>query len=227
MLALAARGQIKEKPMFKDTDLEKNLGRRGFIKVLTAVGVSTAIASKLGSQAFAQSSGVSDLDILQLALTAEYLATDVYSRALTVPFPQGIRDYLAEALKQEELHVKALQDTISGPFNARPVARPNFTYGNLEFNRANQNQVLATMIALETAFTGAYLGAIPLIQNKAVLSAAAAIAMNEEAHLATLRGGLISLGGMVEGPQVPNGRPLGVAITPEQATRAVQGFIQR
>lgn len=206
---------------------DKKASRRQFVKVLTAGGVSAALASQLGQLALAQSGNVSDLDILNLALTAEYLATDVYTRALMVPFPQGIKDYMAEALKQEEAHVKALTDTIRGPFNAMPVARPQFTYGSLEFNRANQMKVLETMIALETAFTGAYLGAIPLIQNKAVLSAAAAIAMNEEAHLTILRDGMISLGGKVEGPQVPNGRPLGVAITPQQATAAVSSFIRK
>jgi hypothetical protein len=209
-----------------EMNMEQRLARRGFLKVLTAVGVSTVAAGGLGRIALAQG-GIGDLDILQLALTAEYLATDVYTKSLTVPYPQGIKDYLEEALKQEELHVKALQDTIAGPFKGTPVARPQFSYGALEFNRANQMKVLETMIALETAFTGAYLGAIPLIQNKAVLAAAAAIAMNEESHLATLRGGLINLGGKVDGPQVPNGRPLGVAITPEQATAAVMGFVKK
>lgn len=209
-----------------DFNLEQQVGRRGFLKVLTAAGVSVAAAQTLGVKALAQG-GPSDVDILNLALTAEYLAVDVYTRALTVGFPGGIRDYLAEALKQEESHVKALTDTITGPFKARAAARPNFSYGDLQFNSANQQKILATMIALETAFTGAYLGAIPLIQNKDVLSAAAAIAMNEEAHLATLRGGLINLGGKVDGPQVPNGRAYGVAITPAQATAAVTGFVAK
>lgn len=106
----------------------------------------------------AQSQGVSDLDVLNLALTAEYLATDAYTRALTVNYPSEIRDYLAEALKHEEAHVKALTDTIRGPFNAMPVARPQFTYGDLQFNTANRLKVLETLVALETAFTGAYLG---------------------------------------------------------------------
>ncbi len=208
-------------------NIEQTVGRRGFLKVLTAAGVSVAAAQTLGVKALAAAQGgPSDVDILNLALTAEYLATDVYTRALTAGFPSGIQDYLQEALKQEELHVKALRDTITGPFKAKAVDRPNFTYGGLQFTRANQTRILETMIALETAFTGAYLGAIPLIQNKDVLSAAA-IAMNEEAHLATLRGGLINLGGRVEGPQVPNGRPLGVAITPAQATAAVSGFIAK
>jgi rubrerythrin len=207
-------------------NLDRSVGRRQFLKVLTAAGVSTAVAQHLGSVALAQSSSVTDVDILNLALTAEFLATDVYTKALGAMFPAGIRDYMTEALKQEETHVKALTDTIVA-LKGKPVARPKFTYGMLQFTRANQMKVLETMIALETAFTGAYLGAIPLIQNKDVLSAAAAIAMNEESHLATLRGGLISLGGKVEGVQVPNGRAFGVAITPAQATAAVSSFVAK
>ncbi|GIW27141.1 MAG: hypothetical protein KatS3mg070_0504 [Meiothermus sp.] len=205
----------------------QNLARRKFVKVLTAAGLSTALAHNLVGQALAQSQNVSDLDVLNLALTAEYLATDAYTRALTVSFPSEIRDYLAEALKHEEAHVKALTDTIRGPFNAMPVARPQFTYGDLQFNAANRLKVLETLVALETAFTGAYLGAIPLIQNKAVLSAAASIAMNEEAHLAILRDAVLTLGGRVEGPQTPVGRAVAVAITPQQVTQAVQGFIRK
>lgn len=205
----------------------QNLARRQFVKVLTVTGISTALAHSLVGQALAQSQGVSDLDVLNLALTAEYLATDAYTRALTVNYPSEIRDYLAEALKHEEAHVKALTDTIRGPFNAMPVARPQFTYGDLQFNTANRLKVLETLVALETAFTGAYLGAIPLIQNKAVLSAAASIAMNEEAHLAVLRDSVLTLGGRVEGPQTPVGRAFAAAITPQQATQAVQGFIRK
>jgi len=205
----------------------QNLARRKFVKVMTAAGLSTALAHSLVGQALAQSQGVSDLDVLNLALTAEYLATDAYTRALTVNFPGEIRDYLSEALKHEEAHVKALTDTIRGPFNAMPVARPQFAYGDLQFNTANRLKVLETLVALETAFTGAYLGAIPLIQNKAVLSAAASIAMNEEAHLAILRDSVLSLGGRVEGTQTPVGRAFAVAITPQQATQAVQGFVRK
>ena len=206
--------------------LEQNLGRRGFLKVLTAAGVSIAAAQTLGAQAVAQSGDITDVDILNLALTAEYLAVDSYTKALGAGFPGGITDYMTEALKQEEIHVKALQDTIKA-LGGKAVARPSFSYSGLKFNKANQKKILETMIALETAFTGAYLGAIPLIKNKDVLSAAAAIAMNEESHLATLRGGLINLGGTVDGPQVPNGRAFGVAITPAQATAAVTSFIAK
>jgi rubrerythrin len=205
---------------------QQTIARRGFLKVLTAAGVGAVAAHTLGATALAQSGGVTDVDILNLALTAEFLAVDVYTNSLLAGFPGGIRDYLQEALRQEETHVKALRDTIAA-LGGKAVARPRFAYGELRFTRANQTQVLETMIALEAAFTGAYLGAVPLIQNKDVLSAAVAIAMNEESHLATLRGGLLSLGGKVEGAQVPNGRAFGVAITPAQATAAVSSFVAK
>lgn len=51
--------------------------------------------------------------------------------------------------------------------------------------------------------------------------------MNEEAHLAVLRDSVLTLGGRVEGPQTPVGRAFVAAITPQQATQAVQGFIRK
>jgi hypothetical protein len=101
----------------------QNLARRKFVKVLTAAGLSTALAHSLVGQALAQSQGVSDLDVLNLALTAEYLATDAYTRALTVNFPGEIRDYLSEALKHDgsarqgpdRYHPGALQCHAGGP----------------------------------------------------------------------------------------------------------------
>jgi hypothetical protein len=80
---------------------------------LPAAGVGAAAAPTLGATALAQSGGVTDVDILNLALTAEFLAVDVYTNSLLASFPGGNRDYLQEALRQEETHVKALRDTIA------------------------------------------------------------------------------------------------------------------
>jgi hypothetical protein len=77
----------------------QNIARRGFLKVLTAAGVGAATAQSLGTAALAQAGAVTDVDILNLALTAEFLAVDVYNNALLASFPGGIRDYLQEALR--------------------------------------------------------------------------------------------------------------------------------
>jgi hypothetical protein len=205
--------------------LTKQMGRRGFMRVLTSAGISAAATTQLGRVALAQSNGIDDLAILQLATTAEYLAVDAYTKILGAGFEGDTVEYLAAAREQEQAHLDALIDTITLGFSEIPVAKPDFVYP-VEFTKDNQMKILEVMIALETAFTGAYLGAIPLIQNKDVLAAAASIAMNEEAHLTILRDTLIGMGGMVEGPQVPNGRTFGVAITPEEATAAVTSFIK-
>ncbi len=205
--------------------LNKQLGRRGFMRVLTATGISAVSATQLGRLALAQSDGIDDLAILQLATTAEHLAVDAYTKVLGAGFSGDVLEYLAAAREQEQAHLTALMDTIVLGFNAIPVAKPEFVYG-FDFTPNNHMTILQTMIALETAFTGAYLGAIPLIQNKDVLAAAASIAMNEEAHLTILRDTLVDMGGMVDGPQVPNGRAFAAAITPEEATAAVSSFIK-
>ena len=54
--------------------MERILARRQFMRVLTATGLSAAFAGSLLDRALAAHGGPSDADILQLALTAEYLA---------------------------------------------------------------------------------------------------------------------------------------------------------
>jgi len=75
---------------------------------------------------------------------------------------------------------------------------------------------------------GAYLGALPLIQSKDVLKAAGAILGNEAAHRATVRASRILLGDQeLPGPRSPADRAFEVAITPEEAQKAVSGFIRK
>ncbi len=205
----------------------KNLGRRDFLKVLTAVGVSSSFATYLGNQAIAHAEGITDLDILNLALTAEYLATDVYYNVILCGFDGSVKEYIDAARDQENVHVKALQDTIRAAFNTKPVARPEFVYP-VTFNTKNQIPVLRLMNALEDAFVGAYLGALPLIQNKDILAAAGAIMGNECTHRCLIRQSRINLGDdTVTGLQVPNDRAFEVAISASAAGAAVGGFIKK
>jgi hypothetical protein len=207
--------------------LKHNLARRQFVKVLTAAGLTSAFAGHLVGRALAQAGrGPSDLDILQLALTAEYLAADAYTRSRFGGFEGLVKDYLEAAQEQEEAHVKALRDTVTS-LGARPVERPTFTYP-VEFLPRNQLAILRLLNALEDAFVGAYLGALPLISNKEILKAAGAILGNEAAHRATVRASRILLGDReLPGPRSPADRAFEVAITPEEAQKAVGGFIRR
>ena len=208
-------------------DANKNLGRRDFLKVLTAAGVSSGFALHLGQQAIAQSAGITDLDILNLALTAEYLATDVYYNVTLCGFDGVVKDYIDAARDQENVHVKALQDTIRGVFNAKPVARPEFVYP-VTFSTKTQIPVLRLMNALEDAFVGAYLGALPLIQNKDILAAAGAIMGNECTHRCLIRQSRINLGDdTITGLEVGNDRAFEIPISASAAGAAVSSFIKK
>lgn len=206
--------------------MKGTLARRQFVKVMVASGVSAALAQHLAGQALAQARGVTDLDILQLALTAEYLASDAYARTRFAGFQGATRVYLEAALEQEEAHVKALQDTIR-TLGGRPVERPQFTYP-IQFLPETRLQVARLLNALEDAFVGAYLGALPLIQNKQILSAAGAILGNEAVHRALIRDIRIELNDPeLPAPRVPNDRAFEVAITAEEAQKAVSSFIRK
>ncbi len=207
--------------------LKHNLARRQFVKVLTAAGLTSAFAGHLVGRALAQAGrGPSDLDILQLALTAEYLATDAYARTRFASFEGEIRQYLEAALAQEEAHLKALQDAIRS-LGGKPVERPQFVYP-IQFLSSTRLQVLRLLNALEDAFVGAYLGALPLLQNKDLVKAAGSILGNEAVHRALIRDSRLSLNDPeLPGPRVPNDRAFEVAITPEEAQKAVGGFIRR
>ena len=206
--------------------MERILARRQFMRVLTDTGLSAAFAGSLLDRALAAHGGPSDADILQLALTAEYLAVDAYTKSLFGGFQGLVKDYLEAALTQEEAHVKALRDTLSA-LGVKPVEKPSFVYP-VEFLPRNQLAILRLLNALEDAFVGAYLGALPLIQSKDVLKAAGAILGNEAAHRATVRASRILLGDQeLPGPRSPADRAFEVAITPEEAQKAVSGFIRK
>ncbi len=202
----------------------KNLNRRNFVKILAAA-IPASAALELGQYAVAQSAG-GDLEILNLALTAEYLATDIYYKVTLCGFDGIVKEYIDAARDQENEHVGALQSTIRALGGTVPK-RPDFVYP-VTFDTKNQLPVLRVMNALEDAFVGAYLGALPLIQNKDILAAAGAIMGNEATHRCLIRQSRINLGDTtVTGLQVGNDRAYEKAITPAQALTAVGGFIKK
>ena len=71
--------------------------------------------------------------------------------------------------------------------------------------------------ALETAFVGAYLGAVKALKSNDLKAIAAQIGNNESRHLAILSN--IAAGTIVSGPSFPK------ALTAAQATRAVTPFL--
>jgi hypothetical protein len=145
----------------------------GSVYGATAVGpyVSDALAA----------SGGGDIDILNFALTLEYLETDFYQhKAKAVGLSGEARSLAALFAGQEEQHVKALTSAIMGG-GGKPVKKPKFV-----FPATDQTSFLKLAYALENVGVGAYNGAGPSLQNKQYLAAAGSIVQVEARHAAAI-----------------------------------------
>jgi hypothetical protein len=140
-------------------------------------------ATGLISSAFAVSGG--DIDILNYALTLEFLETDFYTKA--VKQVKGLSSYemkLAKELRDNEAeHVDALAATIK-KLGGKPVAKPTFDFGGAF---ASRTSFLKTANVLEDTGVSAYNGAATMIESVDVLAAAGGIVQVEARHAALIR----------------------------------------
>jgi hypothetical protein len=132
------------------------------------------------TQAFAQTGG-GDVDILNFALTLEYLETDFYTvKGKSVRLSGQAKTYARQFGDEEAQHVAALTATIK-KLGGRPVARPKFN-----FPVTDQASFLKLASTLENLGVSAYNGAAPMIQSKDVLGAAGSIVQIEARHAAAI-----------------------------------------
>lgn len=123
----------------------------------------------------------SDVDILNFALTLEYLESDFYQAKGKMVGLSGEAKTLATAFGDEEAeHVAALTKAISG-LGGKPVKKPT-----LVFPVNNQASFLALAYELENVGVGAYNGAGPSLSNKQILAAAGSIVQVEARHAASI-----------------------------------------
>ncbi len=161
--------------------------RQAFLMRSTlAAGAAYGALSTTGliTQALAQSGG-GDVDILNFALTLEYLETDFYTRAAKQV--KGLSSYesrLTRELRDNEAeHVDALVATIK-KLGGKPAAKPTFDFGGAFGSRA---AYLKTANTLEDTGVSAYNGAGPMIASVEVLAAAGSIVQVEARHAAMIR----------------------------------------
>jgi rubrerythrin len=123
----------------------------------------------------------SDVDILNFALTLEYLETDFYqSKGKSVGL-SGQAKALATSFGDEEAeHVAALSKAITS-LGGKPVKKPTFA-----FPVNSQSSFLSLAYVLENTGVGAYNGAAPSLSNKSVLAAAGSIVQVEARHAASI-----------------------------------------
>ena len=135
-------------------------------------------------QAIAQEGG-GDVDILNFALTLEYLESTFYNQALRrVSGLSGDVKSLATEIRDNEVeHVAALSKTIKS-LGGMPVKAPGVDFGNAF---ASQKSFLALAQTFEDTGVSAYNGAAPAIQSPEVLAAAGSIVQVEARHAAAIR----------------------------------------
>jgi hypothetical protein len=130
-------------------------------------------------------SGAGDVDIVNYALTLEYLEAAFYTAA--VKQVSGLSSdelALAKQLRDDEgAHVDALTATVK-KLGGKPAARPMFDFGGAFASRA---AFLKTANVLEDTGVSAYNGAATAIKSVEVLGAAGSIVQVEARHAALIR----------------------------------------
>ena len=146
----------------------------------TGAAVGAASVTPWVSSALAQDGG-GDVDILNFALTLEYLEADFYKQASKLSLKGQYKSLAKEFGANEQEHVDALVATI-GQLGGKPVAKPTFAFG-----LKSQADFVKLAITLEDTGVSAYNGAAPMIKSKEVLAAAGSIVQVEARHAAALR----------------------------------------
>ncbi len=158
--------------------LEFATSRRNFVRGGVAAAGGALLATQLSmGQVFAQ--GVTDMDILQFALTLEHLEARMYKDMLATGILTGKElTYFQNFGDAEAQHVKAVSDTIT-KLGGTPVA-PKASYKFPPFN--DRGAILNFAKTAEDIGVTAYSGAAPLIKDKGILAAAGSIVQIEARH---------------------------------------------
>ena len=141
-----------------------------------------AVSPFVGS-ALAQGGG--DVEIVNFALTLEYLEAAFYTEAAKkVPGLSGdLADLVKELRDNETEHVDALIATVK-QLGGTPAEKPMASFQSVIDGGANK--ILETAATVENLGAAAYLGPAGKIKNKDILAAALAIHSVEARHAAAL-----------------------------------------
>jgi len=161
----------------------KGMTRSAFIlrgALATGAFYGVGAVAPFVSAAFAETGG-GDVEILNFALTLEYLESDFYNvKGSSVGLSGTAKGYAKLFGEEEADHVNALSAVIK-QMGATPVAKPTFV-----FPVASQSSFLQLASVLENTGVGAYNGAGPSLKSKEVLAAAGSIVQIEARHAAAI-----------------------------------------
>ena len=159
--------------------------RRTFIKGAALVGVGGAFVAYTANdpRAFAQGSAT-DLEILNYALTLEYLEAEFYTQGIAGNVLSGRDLELVTPIRDhEQAHVTALTQTVQS-LGGTPAEMPTFMFPDGTFTDRDMFLTAASMF--EELGVTAYHGQVLLIESAEILGAAASIAGVESRHAAVI-----------------------------------------
>jgi rubrerythrin len=122
-----------------------------------------------------------DVEIVNFALTLEYLETDFYGQALKLGLSNDVKPLARLIHEDEAQHVDALVATVK-QLGGNPAAKPAFS-----FPMKDEKSFLELAQTLEDTGVSAYNGAAPSIESAEVLGAAGTIVQVEARHAAAIR----------------------------------------
>jgi len=170
---------------------ERPISRRNVLKgagaALAALVVGAALDPIGQGHAYAAATlqSMSDLDILNFALTLEHLEAEFYTMAVASGKLSGQALTVLTSVRDHEIaHVDQLTKVVT-QLGGTPAAKAaSYTFGDM----STQDAILKTAETLEGVGVGAYTGAAALIKDKqAILPAAASIEQVESRHFAAIR----------------------------------------
>ncbi|MFN8517407.1 MAG: ferritin-like domain-containing protein [Thermomicrobiales bacterium] len=173
--------------------LSAQVTRRGLFKGTAVAGAGAAMLTLFGGTFGAGGVGAtaataaapldSDLDILNYALTLEYLEAAAYKAINDAGVLSGRAATYFKAFGQHEQdHVDALLATIP-KLGGTPVAKPTFNFSSVP---TSATEIVKFFQQVEAVGVSAYLGAAGSIKNFDVLEAALSIHAVEAEHASAL-----------------------------------------
>lgn len=159
--------------------------RRQFVKMAAIIGAGSTLvaATRSDPKAFADAK-TDDLEILNYALTLEYLEAEFYTKGVSGGALSGRDLELVTPIRDhEKAHVAAVTQTIKD-LGGKPVKKPTFVFPDGTFD--DKKKFLTTASAFEELGVTAYHGQVPRVKDGDILAAAAAIAGSESRHAAVV-----------------------------------------
>ena len=186
-------------------ELQQEPGSRArFLKMVGGVGAAGALSvliaacggddeeepSSSGGSSSGGSSGgggasKQDIEIVNYALTLEYLEADFYQQVLDSGEVKDkkVGEVAMEFAENEQEHVAALMATVE-KLGGKPAAKPTTNFDSVL--EGGEKMILETAATVENLGAAAYLGQAGRIKSKEILAAALSIHTVEARHAAVL-----------------------------------------